>query len=73
MTVDRVNTDDLTKLTDLVAALGEHVADLDRRATALETQAVTPKRTAASDLRRITKTLLALSLQRRRRMREAGR
>jgi hypothetical protein len=64
---------EISKLADLAAALGEHVLDLDRRIAALETQGVAPKRIAASDLRRVTKGLMSLSLLRRRRLREAGR
>ncbi len=67
------DVDDLTKLADLTAALGEHIVDMDRRMRALETGAALPKRTAASDLTRIVKSLMSLSLLRRRRLREAGR
>ena len=50
------------RLADLVAALGEHIVDLERRVSALESDALPPKRIAASDLRRITKALMRLSL-----------
>lgn len=58
---------DLTRLVDLVAALAEHVVDLDRRASSIEMHGGPPKRIAASDLRRIAKELMTLSLMRRRR------
>lgn len=60
---------DLSRLADLTAALAEHVADLDRRAAALEAGVKPPKRVAASNLRRIAKQLMLLSLLRRRRAR----
>jgi hypothetical protein len=50
------------RLADLTAALGEHVVDLERRVSALETGVAPPKRIAASDLRRVTKALMRLSL-----------
>ena len=50
------------RLTDLVAALGEHVVDLERRISALESGEAPPKNIAASDLRRIAKALMRLSL-----------
>jgi hypothetical protein len=50
------------RLADLVAALGEHVVDLERRVSALESGSPPPKRIAASDLRRIAKALMRLSL-----------
>lgn len=50
------------RLVDLVAALGEHVVDLERRVDALESGSPPPKRIAASDLRRIAKALMRLSL-----------
>ncbi|MBV8172513.1 MAG: hypothetical protein JO219_11345 [Candidatus Eremiobacteraeota bacterium] len=50
------------ELTDLVAALGEHVVDLERRVSALESGKAPPRRIAASDLRRIAKALMRLSL-----------
>jgi hypothetical protein len=50
------------RLTDLIAALGEHVVDLERRVSALESGTAPPKRIAASDLRRIAKALMRLSL-----------
>ena len=53
-------------LVDLVAALGEHVVDVERRVLALEEGAPPPRRIAASDLRRVTKALMRLSLERRR-------
>jgi hypothetical protein len=53
-------------LQDLVAALGEHVVDLERRVAALESGTPAPKRIAASDLRRIAKALMRLSLETRR-------
>lgn len=56
-------------LIDLVAALGEHVVDLERRVAAIETGDAPPKRIAASDLRRITKAIMAISLRYRRRLR----
>jgi len=62
---------ELTRLADLTAALAEHVADLDRRAAALEGGSKPPKRLAASELRRIAKQLMVLSLVRRRRSRSA--
>ena len=52
-------------LADLVAALGEHVVDVERRVSALEDGVPPPRRIAASDLRRITKALMRLSLERR--------
>ncbi len=58
------DTDD--ELIDLVAALGEHTVDLERRVAALESGSARPKRIAASDLRRIAKALMRLSLQTRR-------
>ncbi len=64
---------DVSKLADLAAALGEHVVDLDRRVSALENQAAAPKAIAASDLRRIAKDLMSLSLMLRRRLRQEGR
>jgi hypothetical protein len=64
---------DLSRLADLTAALAEHVVDLDRRAASLETGSAPPKRVAASDLRRIAKQLMALSLLRRRRLRRSER
>jgi hypothetical protein len=54
--------DDRQRLVDLIAALAEHVVDLERRMNALETSAPAPKRIAASDLRRIAKELMRLSL-----------
>jgi hypothetical protein len=51
------------RIVDLVAALGEHVVDLERRVAALEDGTAPPKRIAASDLRRITKALMRLSLR----------
>lgn len=54
--------DDRQRLLDLIAALAEHVVDLERRVAALETQTAPPKRIAASDLRRIAKELMRLSL-----------
>jgi hypothetical protein len=54
--------DDRQRLVDLIAALAEHVVDLERRVNALETGATAPKRIAASDLRRIGKELMRLSL-----------
>lgn len=62
------DADDLTNLADLVAALGEHVRDLDRRVNALENGLESPKSIAASELGRITKGLMTLSLARRRRL-----
>ena len=56
---------DLTQVADLAAALAEHVVDLDRRAAALEAGSAPPKRIAASDLRKIAKALMRLSLARR--------
>lgn len=53
-------------LADLIAALGEHVVDLERRVAALEGGTAAPKRIAASDLRRIAKALMRLSLETRR-------
>jgi hypothetical protein len=50
------------RLADLVAALGEHIVDLERRVRALEAGEAPPKRIAASDLRRVTKALMRLSL-----------
>ena len=50
------------RLVDLMAALGEHVVDLERRVAALESGSAPPKRIAVSDLRRITKALMRLSL-----------
>jgi len=50
------------QLADLTAALGEHVVDLERRVSALESGVAPPKRIAASDLRRVTKALMRLSL-----------
>lgn len=50
-------------MADLAAALGEHVVDLERRIQALESGTKTPKAIAASDLRRITKALMRLSLE----------
>jgi len=50
------------RLTDLVAALSEHLVDLERRVSALESGSPPPKRIAASDLRRIAKALMRLSL-----------
>lgn len=50
------------RLADLLAALGEHVVDLERRVNALENHLAPPKRIAASDLRSITKALMRLSL-----------
>ena len=50
------------RLADLAAALGEHVVDLERRVSALESGSAAPKRIAASDLRRVTKELMRLSL-----------
>ncbi|HEY6358149.1 MAG TPA: hypothetical protein VIX35_07885 [Vicinamibacterales bacterium] len=55
--------DDRQRLIDLVAALAEHMVDLERRVNALETGAAAPKRIAASDLRRIGKELMRLSLR----------
>jgi hypothetical protein len=55
--------DDRQRLVDLVAALAEHVVDLERRVAALETGTAPPKRIAASDLRRIAKELMRLSLR----------
>jgi hypothetical protein len=57
---------DVSRLADLLAALGEHVVDLERRVAALEAGALPPKRIAASDLRRVTKALMRLSLELRR-------
>jgi hypothetical protein len=54
--------DDRQRLVDLIAALAEHVVDLERRVAALETGAAPPKRIAASDLRSIAKELMRLSL-----------
>jgi hypothetical protein len=54
--------DDRQRLVDLIAALAEHVVDLERRVAALETGATPPKRIAASDLRRVAKELMRLSL-----------
>jgi hypothetical protein len=54
--------DDRQRLVDLIAALAEHVVDLERRVHALETGTAAPKRIAASDLRRIGKALMRLSL-----------
>ena len=54
------------ELADLIAALGEHVVDIERRVAALESGAPPPRAIAASDLRRITKALMRLSLERRR-------
>lgn len=67
MAKDRSSEIELTRLADLAAALGEHVVDLERRVTAIETHGGPPKRIAASDLRRIAKELMTLSLLRRRR------
>lgn len=50
------------RLADLAAALGEHVVDLERRVSALEAGAKPPRKIAASDLRRIAKALMRLSL-----------
>ncbi|MBV8282619.1 MAG: hypothetical protein JO347_11230 [Candidatus Eremiobacteraeota bacterium] len=50
------------ELADLVAALGEHIVDLERRVSAIEAGEPPPKRIAASDLRRVTKALMRLSL-----------
>jgi hypothetical protein len=50
------------RLADLIAALGEHIVDLERRVSALESGSAPPKRIAASDLRRIAKALMRLSL-----------
>ncbi|MBC5811552.1 MAG: hypothetical protein GIW95_11980 [Candidatus Eremiobacteraeota bacterium] len=52
-------------LLDLLAALGEHVVDIERRIAAVEAGAPAPKPIAASDLRRITKKLMILSLKSR--------
>lgn len=54
--------DERGRLVDLVAALAEHVVDLERRVAALEAGTAPPKRIAASDLRRIAKELMRLSL-----------
>jgi len=54
--------DDRQRLVDLIAALAEHVVDLERRVNALETGTAAPKRIAASDLRSIAKELMRLSL-----------
>jgi hypothetical protein len=54
--------DDRQRLVDLIAALAEHVVDLERRVAALETGATPPRRIAASDLRRVAKELMRLSL-----------
>ncbi len=54
---------DLSGLADLTAALGEHLVDLERRVAALESGDTPPKAIAASDLRRITKALMRLSLE----------
>ena len=54
---------DVAVLADLVAALGEHVVDIERRVAALESGSKAPKPIAASDLRRITKALMRLSLE----------
>ncbi|HXM18645.1 MAG TPA: hypothetical protein VN934_07500 [Candidatus Tumulicola sp.] len=54
---------ELSRVADLAAALGEHVVDLERRIQALESGTKTPKAIAASDLRRITKALMRLSLE----------
>ena len=67
MAKDRTSEDELTKLADLMAALAEHVVDVERRITSIETHSAPPKRIAASDLRRISKELMTLSLLRRRR------
>lgn len=62
--------EDLGALIDLVAALGEHIVDLERRIAAIETGASAPKRIAASELRRVTKALMVVSLRWRRRGRD---
>jgi hypothetical protein len=67
MAKDRTSEDELTRLADLIAALAEHVVDVERRITSIETHGAPPKRIAASDLRRISKELMTLSILRRRR------
>jgi cell division protein FtsB len=52
----------IDRLADLLAALAEHVVDLERRVDALESGSPMPKRIAASDLRRVAKALMRLSL-----------
>ena len=54
------------ELVDLIAALGEHVLDIERRLSALENRTEPPRPIAASDLRRVTKALMRLSLLTRR-------
>lgn len=54
--------DDRQRMIDLIAALAEHVVDLERRVAALEAGTAPPKRIAASDLRRIARQLMRLSL-----------
>jgi len=62
--------EDLSSIIDLIAALGEHIVDLERRVAAIEAGEASPKRIAASDLRRVTKALMAVCLRHRQRLRD---